>query len=91
MITTFKKGEEHVATLIEVTNFTHADSAVSPWSYELTSDVENIEVVSGPETHVLRIHPCWLRYVVAQDEFQCCVADEIESWYMLEQLTAESR
>ena len=59
------------------------------WSYELTSEVDNIEVVSGPRSHTLRIHPCWLRYVVAQGEFQCCVADEIEAWYLLERLTAE--
>ncbi len=46
-------------------------------------------MVSGPCGHVLRIHPCWLRYVVAQGEFQCCVADEIEAWYLLEKLTTE--
>ena len=44
-----------------------------------------------PGAHMLRIHPCWLRYVVAQGEFQCCVADEIEAWYLLEHLTAEGR
>ena len=36
---------------------------------------------------ILRIHPCWLRYVVAQGEFKSCVADEIEAWHLLEQLT----
>ena len=46
-------------------------------------------MVSGPRSQTLRIHPCWLRYVVAQGEFQCCVADEIEAWYLLERLTAE--
>ena len=40
-------------------------------------------------THTLRIHPCWLRYVVAQGEFQACVADEIAAWYLLEHLTGE--
>ena len=45
--------------------------------------------VGTRQTHTLRIHPCWLRYVVAQGEFQCCVADEIEAWYLLERLTAE--
>jgi hypothetical protein len=88
MTNNLKTAETMVRGLIASANRSHGTAA---WGYELTSDVENIEVVSGPETHVLRIHPCWLRYVVAQDEFQCCVADEIESWYMLEQLTAESR
>ena len=83
-----EEAEDMVQGLIASANVTHGTVA---WDYELTSDVDNIEVVSGPGTHTLRIHPCWLRYVVAQDEFQCCVADEIESWYMLEQLTAESR
>jgi len=55
----------------------------------LTSDVDNIEVATEPGTHTLRIHPCWLRYVVAQGDFKSCVADEIEAWYLLEQLTAE--
>jgi hypothetical protein len=51
--------------------------------------VDSNEVVSGPGTHTPRIHPCRLRSVVAQGEFQCCVADEIEAWYLLEQLTCE--
>jgi hypothetical protein len=59
------------------------------WSYELTSEVDNIEVASSPGSNTLRIHPCWLRYVVALGEFQSCVADEIEAWYLLERLTAE--
>jgi hypothetical protein len=33
MITTFKKGEELVATLIDLTNRTHPDSGASPWGY----------------------------------------------------------
>jgi hypothetical protein len=60
------------------------------WSYELTSEVDNIEVVSGPGSHILRVHPCWLRYVVAHGEFQCCVAGEVEAWYLLQQLTTDS-
>ena len=40
-------------------------------------------------THTLRIHPCWLRYVVSQGDFESCVADEIEAWYLLEHLTGE--
>ena len=81
-------AEAMVRRLITRANLAHVGAR---WSYELTSDVDNIDVASGPRGQTLRIHPCWLRYVVAQGEFQCCVADEIESWYMLEQLTAESR
>ena len=88
MTNNLEAAENMVRDLIASANRSHGTAA---WDYELTSDVDNIEVVSGPGTHVLRIHPCWLRYVVAQGEFQCCVADEIEAWYMLEQLTAESR
>jgi hypothetical protein len=75
-----------VRRLITRVNRSHGTTS---WSYELTSEVDNIEVVSGPRSHTLRIHPCWLRYVVAQGEFQCCVADEIEAWYLLRDLTAE--
>jgi hypothetical protein len=32
MTTTFKRGEERVATLIDETNRTQADRAVSPWA-----------------------------------------------------------
>ena len=35
----------------------------------------------------LRIHPCWLRYVVSQGDFKSCVADEIEAWHLLARLT----
>ena len=81
-------AEDLVRRLITSTNCSHAGSM---WTYELTSEVENIEVVSEhePVTHTLRIHPCWLRYVVDQGEFQCCIADEIEAWYKLEDLMAE--
>ena len=79
-------AEARVQRLIARANRAHVGAR---WSYELTSEVDNIEVVSGPRSHTLRIHPCWLRYVVAQGEFQCCVADEIEAWYELERLTAE--
>jgi hypothetical protein len=88
MTNNLKTAETMVRGLIASANRSHVGAT---WDYELTSEVDNIEVASGPGTHVLRIHPCWLRYVVAQGEFQCCVADEIESWYMLEHLTAESR
>ena len=86
MTNNLEAAENMVRDLIASANRSHGTAA---WDYELTSDVDNIEVVSGPGTHILRVHPCWLRYVVAQGEFQCCVADEIEAWYMLEQLTAE--
>ncbi len=82
-------AEQMVAQLIASANRTHTEAT---WSYELTSEVDNIEVVVEPGTraHTLRIHPCWLRYVVAQDEFTSCVADEIEAWYLLVRLTAEA-
>jgi hypothetical protein len=79
-------AEAMVQRLIARANLAHVGAH---WTYELTSDVDNIEVAHGPEGQILRIHPCWLRYVVAQGEFQCCVADEIEAWYLLERLTAE--
>jgi hypothetical protein len=86
MTNSLKAAEGKVRRLIARANRAHRGAT---WSYELTSEVDNIEVVSGPCGHVLRIHPCWLRYVVAQGEFQCCVADEIEAWYLLEKLTTE--
>jgi hypothetical protein len=79
-------AEAMVRRLITRANLAHVGAR---WSYELTSDVDNIDVASGPRGQTLRIHPCWLRYVVTQGEFQCCVADEIEAWYLLERLTAE--
>jgi hypothetical protein len=79
-------AEGMVRRLIAGANRSHPGET---WTYELTSEVDNIEVVSGPRTHTLRIHPCWLRYVVAQGEFRCCVSDEIDAWYLLERLTAE--
>jgi hypothetical protein len=79
-------AEAMVRRLIARANLAHVGAS---WRYELTSEVDNIEVASGPRGQTLRIHPCWLRYVVAQGEFQCCVADEIEAWYLLERLTAD--
>jgi hypothetical protein len=79
-------AEAMVRRLIARANLAHVGAS---WRYELTSEVDNIEVASGPRGQTLRIHPCWLRYVVAQGEFQSCVADEIEAWYLLEQLTGE--
>jgi hypothetical protein len=78
-------AEEMVERLIVAANRAHPEAA---WRYELTSELDNIEVVSGgTSAHLLRIHPCWLRYVVSQGEFESCVADEIEAWYLLERLT----
>jgi hypothetical protein len=49
--------------------------------------VDNIEVSTESGVNTLRIHPCWLRYVVAQGDFKSCVADEIAAWRLLAQLT----
>jgi hypothetical protein len=86
MTNTITVAEAMVRRLIARADCAHVGAS---WSYELTSEVDNIEVVSRPRGQTLRIHPCWLRYVVAQGEFECCVADEIEAWYLLERLTAE--
>lgn len=88
MTDSIEAAEDMVRRLITSANRSHAGSR---WRYELTSEVDNIEVVPhhGLGAHTLRIHPCWLRYVVAQGEFQYCVADEIDAWYKLEDLTAE--
>jgi hypothetical protein len=86
MTNSITMAEAMVRRLIARANLVHVGAN---WRYELTSEVDNIEVASEPRGQTLRIHPCWLRYVVAQGEFQCCVADEIEAWYLLERLTAE--
>lgn len=77
-------AEQMVRQLIDDTNRSHFESR---WCYELTSDVDNIEVSTESGTNILRIHPCWLRYVVAQGDFKSCVADEIAAWRLLAQLT----
>jgi hypothetical protein len=81
-----KIAEQLVKDLIAETNRRHVEAT---WRYELTSDVDNIEVTSEPGGNTLRIHPCWLRYVVSQGDFKSCVADEIEAWYLMAYLTAE--
>jgi len=86
MTKSLNAAEGKVRRLIAGANRAHG---AATWSYEITSEVGNIEVVRGPRTNTLRIHPCWLRYVVAQGEFRSCVAGEIEAWYLLERLTAE--
>ena len=86
MTDSLKTAELMVRQLITEANRIHADA---DWRYELTSDVDNIEVVPERESraHTLRIHPCWLRYVVSQGDFKSCVADEIEAWHLLARLT----
>ena len=85
MTNDLRVAEQLVEQLIAETNRNHEDV----WRYELTSRVDNIEVVSEGGVHTLRIHPCWLRYVVSQGDFKCCVADEISAWYLLAQLVGE--
>jgi hypothetical protein len=82
-------AEEMVVQLMESANRSHPGAS---WQYELTSEVDNIEVGPGPDadTHILRVHPCWLRYVVAQGEFKSCVADEVVAWHLLAELTTEA-
>jgi hypothetical protein len=89
MITTFRKGEERVATLIEEANRTRADSAVSPWGYELTTEVHNVGVIIGAASKTLQVNPNWLRFVVESDDFTACVADEIVAWYLIGELTGD--
>jgi hypothetical protein len=83
-LSNLSNSEQMVRQLIADANCTHFETC---WRYELASDVENIEVVVDGATNTLRIHPCWLRYVVAQGDFKSCVADEIEAWYLLARLT----
>jgi hypothetical protein len=86
MTDTLKVAEEMVRDLIAETNRSHLDTT---WRYELTSDVDNIAVTSEAGAHTLRVHPCWLRYVVAQGDFKSCVADEIEAYYLLHHLVGQ--
>jgi hypothetical protein len=85
MTNDLRVAEQLVEHLIAETNRNHEDS----WRYELTSRVDNIEVASEGGMCTLRIHPCWLRYVVSQGDFKFCVADEINAWYLLAQLVGE--
>ncbi len=84
MTSSLRAAEHMVERLIERTNRSHDEAT---WHYELTSEVDNIEVASGAGRRTLRIHPCWLRYIVEQGEFTSCVAGEIVAWYLLERLT----
>jgi len=77
-------AEQMVRQLIDDTNDSQFEAR---WRYEITSEVDNIEVATDRDVNTLRIHPCWLRYVVAQGDFKSCVADEIAAWRLLAQLT----
>ena len=78
-------AEATLRRLIARTNRCHSGAR---WRDELTGDIENIAVASTADGHTRRIHPCWLRDLVAQGEFRYCVAGEIAAWYLLERLTA---
>jgi hypothetical protein len=86
MTDTLRVAEQMVRDLVDEANRTHPDAN---WRYELTSDVDNIAVTSDAGGRTLRIHPCWLRYVVSQGDFKSCVADEIEAHYLLALLTGQ--
>jgi hypothetical protein len=86
MTHSLREAEQMVRQLIDDTNHSRSDFEAS-WGYELTSDVDNIEVATDDGVNTLRIHPCWLRYVVAQGDFKSCVADEIAAWRLLAHLT----
>ena len=85
MTRSLSDGEQMVRQLIDDTNRSHFEAR---WRYELASDVDNIEVTTDGGVNTLRIHPCWLRYVVTQGDFKSCVADEIDAFYLLRHLTA---
>jgi hypothetical protein len=87
MTTTCRSAEARVAALIQETNWAHIDSAVTPWCYELTTEVHNIGVVVGPSSKTLQVNPLWLRFVVEGGDFKACVADEIVAWYLIEEIT----
>lgn len=86
MTTTCKNAEGCVALLIDETNRIHAESAVTPWAYELTTQVHNIGIVVTEISKTLLVNPSWLRFVVESDDFDACVADEIVDWYLIEEL-----
>jgi hypothetical protein len=85
MTQNLKIAEQMVKRLIAETNRLHFQMT---WSYELTNEVDNIDVVTEHDTNTLRIHPCWLRYVVSEGDFKSCVSDEITAWYLLDELSS---
>ena len=87
MTTTCKSAEDYVAILIDETNRTHVESAVTPWCYELTTQIHNIGIVVTDISKTLLVNPTWLRFVIESDDFEACVADEIVDWYLIQELT----
>jgi hypothetical protein len=90
MTTTCKSPKDWVAILIDETNRTHAECAVTPWDYELTTQVHNIGVAVTEKAKTLLVNPSWLRFVVESGDFVACVADEIVAWYLIEELTGRN-
>ena len=84
MTQNLKIAEQMVKRLIADTNRAHFQVT---WHYELTNEVDNIDVVAEHGVNTLRIHPCWLRYIVSEGDFQSSVTDEITAWYLLDELT----
>jgi hypothetical protein len=87
MTTTCKSAEDCVAILIDETNGAQVESAVTPWYYELTTQIHNIGIVVTETSKTLLVNPAWLRFVVESDDFEACVADEIVAWYLIQELT----
>jgi hypothetical protein len=85
--TTCRRAEDCVAILIDETNRIHEESSVSPWCYELTTEIHNIGIVVTQISKTLLVNPSWLRFVVESDDFEACVADEIVDWYLIQELT----
>ena len=87
MTSTCKSAEEFVAILIDETNRTHVESTVTPWCYELTTQIHNIGIVVTEISKTLLVNPSWLRFIVESDDVEACVADEIVDWYLIQELT----
>ena len=88
MTTATETAEECVAVLIRETNRIRLESAVTPWNYELTTEVHNIGIIVTDHSKTLKVNPCWLRFVIESGEFKDCVADEITAWYLIQELTS---
>ena len=87
MTSTCKSAEDFVAILIDETNRTHVESTVTPWCYELTTQIHNIGIVVTEISKTLLVNPSWLRFIVESDDVEACVADEIVDWYLIQELT----
>jgi hypothetical protein len=90
MTTTCRSAEECVQRLIDDTNRRHVGCADTPWSYRLTTEVDNIGIVVTETDKTLKVNPCWLRFVIESDDFKVCVADEIVAWYLIQELTSNT-